>query len=88
MSHEVLFIAALIVLTLLAVMVAVATLFRKAGPHEAMIVYGLRGTRIVIGKGTLIFPMIESFRQLSLQFFFFYVYFFFFGLFFFFCFFF
>jgi flotillin len=44
-----------------------ATLYRKAGPHEALIVYGLRGTRIVKGRGTVIFPMVENFRQLSLQ---------------------
>ncbi len=67
MSGEVLLITAVAVVSLLAMMLAVATLFRKAGPHEALIVYGLRGTRIVKGKGTLIVPMIESYRQLSLQ---------------------
>src|SRR5262249_12072096 len=44
-----------------------ASLYRKAGPHEALIVYGFRGTRIVKGHGTVIFPMIESFHQLSLE---------------------
>lgn len=44
-----------------------ASLYRKAGPHEALIVYGFRGTRIVKGHGTVIFPMVESFRQLSLE---------------------
>ena len=67
MSNEVVFIAAVVVLTLLALMMAMATLYRKAGPHEALIVYGLRGTRIVKGRGTVIFPMVENFRQLSLQ---------------------
>ncbi|MBV9295994.1 MAG: flotillin family protein, partial [Acidobacteriaceae bacterium] len=67
MSSEVLYIAAVVVLTLLALMMAMATLYRKAGPHEALIVYGLRGTRIVKGRGTVIFPMVENFRQLSLQ---------------------
>ncbi len=37
-----------------------ASLYRKAGPHEALIVYGFRGTRIVKGHGTVIFPMVES----------------------------
>ena len=32
------------------------TLYRKAGPHEALVVYGFRGTRIVKGHGTVIFP--------------------------------
>src|SRR3982751_3047318 len=44
-----------------------ASLYRKAGPHEALIVYGFRGTRIVKGHGTVIFPMIEAFRELSLE---------------------
>ena len=44
-----------------------ARLFRKAGPHEALVVYGVRGTRIVIGKGTVIWPMVETFRLLSLE---------------------
>src|SRR6202043_1253324 len=56
-----------LVLTLVLLMMAMATLFRKAGPHEALIVYGLPGTRIIKGKGTVIVPMIESFRQLSLE---------------------
>src|SRR5947199_6183423 len=44
-----------------------ASLYRKAGPHEALIVYGFRGTRIVKGHGTVIFPMVESYHQLSLE---------------------
>ena len=42
-------------------------LIRKAGPHQALIVYGFRGTRIIKGRGTLIFPMIETARELSLE---------------------
>ena len=56
MSSEIFYIAALVVLTLLVLMMAMAALYRKAGPHEALIVYGLRGTRIVKGRGTVIFP--------------------------------
>src|SRR5438046_2479636 len=44
-----------------------ASLYRKAGPHEALIVYGFRGTRIVKGHGRGIFPMIESYGELSLE---------------------
>src|SRR5438132_6983713 len=44
-----------------------ASLYRKAGPHEALVVYGFRGTRIVKGHGTVIFPMVEMFHQLSLE---------------------
>jgi flotillin len=67
MSNEIFFIAVAIVLTLLGLMMAMATLYRKAGPHEALIVYGLRGARVVKGRGVVIFPMVESYRQLSLQ---------------------
>ncbi len=44
-----------------------ARLFRKAGPHEALIVYGFRGTRVVKGRGTIIYPMVESVKGLSLE---------------------
>ena len=67
MSYEILYIAIALVLTLLALIAVMATLYRKAGPHEALIVYGFRGTRIVKGRGTVIFPMIENLRQLSLE---------------------
>jgi len=57
----------LMVLAVVLLMSVMASLYRKAGPHEALICYGFRGTRIVKGHGTLIFPMIETFRQLSLE---------------------
>src|SRR6266849_3301033 len=60
-------IAGLMVLTVMFLMSMFAKLFRKAGPHEALVVYGFRGTRVVKGRGTVIFPMIENYRQLSLQ---------------------
>jgi flotillin len=57
----------LAVLTLFFFMAVLARLFRKAGPHEALVIYGLRGTRIVKGGGTIIYPMIEQCRELSLE---------------------
>lgn len=63
----VLVVAGLMVLTLLFVMAMFANLYRKAGPHEALVVYGFRGTRIVKGRGVVIFPVIENFRMLSLE---------------------
>jgi flotillin len=44
-----------------------ARLYRKAGPNEVLVVYGFRGTRVVKGHGTVIFPMVETFRELSLE---------------------
>ncbi|MGE5360090.1 MAG: flotillin family protein [Bacteroidales bacterium] len=66
-SYEVWVIAGLMVLAVLCLMAVFATLYRKAGPHEALVVYGFRGTRIVKGRGTVIFPMVESCRELSLE---------------------
>src|SRR6202045_1752929 len=57
----------LMALTVIFLTSILATLYRKAGPHEALVVYGFRGTRVVKGHGTVIFPMVESCRELSLQ---------------------
>src|ERR671923_1042 len=67
MNEQVYVIAALMLLAILFIMAMFAKLFRKAGPHEAIIVYGFRGTRVVKGRGTVIFPMVESCRGLSLE---------------------
>jgi len=67
MSDTTVVIAGLMVLAVLFLMAVFARLFRKAGPHEALIVYGFRGTRVVKGRGTVIFPMVENSRGLSLE---------------------
>ncbi len=59
--------AGLIILATLFALAMFAKLYRKAGPHEALVVYGMRGPRIVKGHGTVIFPMVESCRLLSLE---------------------
>ncbi len=59
--------AGLMVLVLFVIVALFAGLYRKAGPHEALVVYGFRGTRIIKGHGTVIFPMVESCRELSLE---------------------
>src|ERR1700678_298276 len=64
---EIWVIAGLVVLATLFLMSMLARLYRKAGPHEALIVYGFRGTRVVQGHGTVIFPMVETVRGLSLE---------------------
>src|SRR6185437_8438360 len=67
MEHPMVVYALLMVLALMFLMAMFAKLFRKAGPHEAIIVYGFRGTRVVKGRGTIIFPMVENCRGLSLE---------------------
>ena len=60
-------IAGLLVVATLMLLTVFARLYRKAGPHEALVVYGFRGTRIVKGRGTVIFPMVENWHELSLE---------------------
>jgi flotillin len=57
----------LMVLVVLCGMAMFARLYRKAGPHEALVVYGARGTRIIKGRGSIILPMVENCRLLSLE---------------------
>jgi flotillin len=57
----------LMIMAVMLLMAMLARLYRKAGPHEALVVYGFRGTRVVKGRGTVIFPMIENCRDLSLE---------------------
>jgi flotillin len=55
------------ILALLLILNAAARLYRKAGPHEALIVYGFRNKRVVVGRGTIVLPMIETCHDLSLE---------------------
>src|SRR5712672_737604 len=60
----------LVGLSLLAIMFAMsvlARLYRKAGPHEALIIYGFGGTRVIKGHGAIVFPMVQVCRELSLE---------------------
>src|SRR6204780_5506565 len=66
MNNIVLFVG-LAVLVLIFLLGMLAKMFRKAGPNEALIVYGFRGPRVITGHGTVIFPMVENCRELSLE---------------------
>src|SRR5579863_7438396 len=67
MDNQIFFIAGLSILAFFFILAMFARLFRKAGPHEAIIVYGFRGTRVVKGRGTVIFAVVEGCRGLSLE---------------------
>lgn len=56
-----------LVLILLILFALIATMFRKVGPNQALIVYGFGGTRVVVGGGKVIWPMIQQGRELSLE---------------------
>ena len=67
MPNLVVVIVGLAVVATLIILALMAKMFRKAGPNEAVIVYGFRGPRIIRGHGAIIFPVVESARQLSLE---------------------
>ena len=59
--------AGVLILVLLIGMTIVARMYRKVGPNEALIKYGFGGTQVYVGKGALIFPMVQMCRGLSLE---------------------
>src|SRR5579883_1686955 len=64
---DVVVVAAVAVLILFAIFVMLARLYRKAGPNEAIVVYGFGEKKVVSGAGTVIFPMVHNYRVLSLE---------------------
>jgi flotillin len=67
LSNDFVVMVGLCVLALIFILGILARMYRKAGPHEALIVYGFRGPRVIKGHGTVIFPMVENCRDLSLE---------------------
>src|SRR5256714_1976175 len=67
LSAEIWIVIAIGVFVLAVLMSLLARLYRKAGPHEALIVYGFRSKRVVVGRGTVVFPMMENCHELSLE---------------------
>jgi flotillin len=66
-STEVWVIAGGAIVGLLALMTIVTKMYRIAGPNQALVVTGFRGTRIINGGGTVVLPLIEEARDLSLE---------------------
>jgi flotillin len=56
-----------LVLVLFASFAVLANMFHKVGPNQALIVYGLGGTKVVKGGGAVVWPLIQSSRGLSLE---------------------
>src|ERR1700753_1114655 len=67
MTNQIILFVGLGLLALIFLMGILARMYRKAGPNEALIVYGFRGPRVIKGHGTVIFPMVENCRELSLE---------------------
>jgi flotillin len=56
-----------LVIVIVLIMALVASMFRKVGPNQALIVYGFGGTKVVKGGGRVIWPMVQQGRELSLE---------------------
>src|ERR1700749_2598721 len=67
MTNQIVLLTGISTLVLIFLMGILARMYRKAGPNEALIVYGFRGPRVIKGHGTVIFPMVENCRELSLE---------------------
>src|SRR5262249_49392671 len=66
-TQELLITSGAIVVGLLALLGMIARMYRKVGPNQALIIYGVGGTRVVTGSGALVIPMFPSARELSLE---------------------
>lgn len=67
MSNQIVIVVGLAVAATLVILTMMAKTFRKAGPNEALIIYGFRGPHIIRGHGAVILPVVENSRQLSLE---------------------
>lgn len=61
------FIVVVAVIVLLIIMWLVGGLFRRIGPNRALIVYGWGGMHIVTGGGRVVWPLFQSYQELSLE---------------------
>jgi flotillin len=67
MVNTIVLVVGICVLVLIFIFGVIAKMYRKAGPNEALIVYGFKGPRVITGHGTVILPMVENCRELSLE---------------------
>jgi len=67
MSNATIVVIGLILLGTVVLMAVMAGMYKKAGPNEAIIKYGLGGPKVIIGHGKLIYPMVQHTRTLSLE---------------------
>ena len=67
LTTSVLVVAGLAVAVVLLILGGFAQMLRKVGPNQALIRYGLGGTRIVQGGAGLVVPLIHQGQELSLE---------------------
>src|SRR3982751_4544166 len=59
--------AVVLAVILLVLLRVLAGLYRRVGPNQALIVYGIGSPKIVEGGGAIVWPMIQSGDELSLE---------------------
>ena len=64
---SILILVGVLVVSLMLILALAARLYRKVGPNQALVVYGFGGTKVVKGSGRVIWPMIQSSKELSLE---------------------
>ena len=64
---ELLIIVVTLVVVLMLIFSLIARLYKKVGPNQALVVYGFGGTKVIKGSGKVIWPMIQTSRELSLE---------------------
>ena len=60
-------IVVVLVLGTLAITLTMGSLYRRVGPNRALIVYGKGNTQVIQGGGRIVYPMIQSARELSME---------------------
>jgi flotillin len=60
-------IVVVVVVGFLLIFMLLGNLYRKVGPNRALIVFGKGGTKVIVGGGTLVLPLIQSAQELSLE---------------------
>ena len=66
-SIEVWTISASVVLATALVLMVITRMYRVVGPNTALVVAGMRGMRTIKGGGTIVLPLLEQARELSLE---------------------
>jgi flotillin len=66
-SMQVWVLSGMAVTVVIGLLLVITRMYRIAGPNQALVVTGFRGTRIVNGGGTVVMPLIEESQVLSLE---------------------
>jgi flotillin len=64
---EIISVVIVLVLATLAITFVTASLYHRVGPNRALIVYGKGNTQVIQGGGRIVYPMIQSSRELSME---------------------